>query len=311
MYEYRGKHSPSVPWQVTSSSGHRPRHNIKNKKKRKWIILVILLVLILLVWPFLEARFIRIERTSLTSEDLSSDIGHLHIVFVSDIHYGYFFSDSRVNELVSKINALRPDIVLFGGDYATDNESAISFFKKLPSIHARYASLAVVGEYDRGESDLDLELLEDAMRAANVTPLVNDVTRLPLGNSYIYIAGVDDSQTGVPDLAALGKQVSATDFVILLAHNPSVISAAQNTPDKNGKLGWFDLALFGHTHGGQMLPFSSLLDISGDDLNDRYRSGWLTENRTEILVSNGVGTSVLPMRMLCPPQIHYIDISTQ
>ena len=68
------------------------------------------------------------------------------------------------------------------------------------------------------------------------------------------------------------------------------------------------LALFGHTHGGQIFGLSGLLDIAGD-VDDRYLHGLLTENRSTLLISNGVGTSVIPARVFCPPQIHCIDIS--
>ena len=57
-----------------------------------------------------------------------------------------------------------------------------------------------------------------------------------------------------------------------------------------------------------MLFFSSLLDIA-EDVPDRYRSGWLKENRTDLLISRGVGTSVFPGRLFCFPQIHYIEVT--
>ena len=81
-------------------------------------------------------------------------------------------------------------------------------------------------------------------------------------------------------------------------------------PDRAGRLGWFDLALFGHTHGGQISFLAPLLDF-GSDVEDRYLSGWLQENRVDMLVSNGVGTSVIPARLFCPAQIHYIDVAAR
>ena len=96
--------------------------------------------------------------------------------------------------------------------------------------------------------------------------------------------------------------------MILMAHNPSLIPDAQLATDASGNLGWFDLGLFGHTHGGQMMFFSSLLGIA-DDVPDRYRSGWLKENRVDLLISHGIGTSVFPGRLFCFPQIHYMEIS--
>ena len=313
MNEYRGKHVPSQPWAVASSasSSHRARHAVKNKRRRRWVFVILFLCLALIAWPFFEARFVTVERSSLSSEDLSLDIGHLRIVYLSDIHYGFFFSDSDLNGLVSQINQLKPDIVLFGGDYATDNLTAVSFFQKLPSIHARYAILGVIGENDRGDNDFELSNLCEVMRAAGVTPLVNEVSQVRIGSSSVYVAGLDEPLTGKPDLKSLSSKVSASDYVIFMCHNPSVIPDSQLATDSSGRLGWYDLGLFGHTHGGQIKLFSfmsGLLDFA-DDVPERYRSGWLTENRVDMLVSNGVGTSVMPMRMLCPPQIHYIDIS--
>ena len=310
MNSYRGKHTSSMPWATPTTGYYRSKHSPKNTRRR-WLLRILLFLLAaLLAFPFINPLFLQTDRASLVSGDLPYDIGRLRVVFVSDIHYGFFFSQARLHSLVNTINNLKPDLVLFGGDYATDNSSAIRFFQELPSIHARYEMLGVVGEADRGETDMDLTLLTDAMRNASVTPLVNTVRQVRIGNASVYVAGADDALSGKPDLKALAGSVSAEDYVIFLAHNPSLIPDAQNTPDRAGRLGWFDLALFGHTHGGQISFLSPLLDI-GRDVDDRYRGGWLQENRVDMLISNGVGTSVIPARIFCPAQIHVIDIAAQ
>ena len=310
MNEYRGKHSPSVPWAVstTASSHYRSRHLMKNRRKRFLGAAALVLLLLLLVFPFLDALFVRVDRHALVSEDLPAGIGHLRVVYLSDVHYGFFFSESRISSLVSTINSLKPDLVLFGGDMGDSPDAAVSFFQHLPSLHSRYAMLGVLGEADHGGTDLERAMVTDAMRNAGVIPLVNAVTPVRIGTSLIYVAGLDDILSGKPTLTALSGQVSAQDFVIFMAHNPSVISESHRAADRSGRLGWYDLALFGHTHGGQFRGLSGLLNIAGD-VEDRYLSGWLTENRASILISNGVGTSVLPARFLSPPQIHCIDIS--
>ena len=311
MNAYRGKHtSSSVPWAVssTASSHYRSRHQARNRKRKRWGIAAVILVLLMLAYPFLEALLLRVDRVNLTSEDLPSDIGHLRIVFVSDVHYGFCFPDSRVASLVNQINQLKPDIVLFGGDMGDDPASAVSFYQHLPSIHARYAMLGVLGERDHGEDTLEQNLITDAMRNAGVTPLLNTAAGVRVGNSTIYVAGLDDVNAGMPDLSGLAARTAAEDYVIFLSHNPSIVSEAQRAVDRNGKLGWFDLALFGHTHGGQILGLGPLMDI-GADVEDHYRRGWLVENRSDLIISNGVGTSVLPARLLRPPQIHCIDVS--
>ncbi len=312
MNNYRGKHSPSQPWAVasTASSVRRGKHQRKNRRRRRWFVIALVLILLILSYPFIEARFLlTVDRASLKSAHLPSDIGHLRVVYLSDIHYGFFYSDADLNNLVSRINQLKPDIVLFGGGYATDNLSAVRFFQRLPSIHARYAMLGVIGETDRGETDFELSHLQDVMRDAGVKPLVNDVEPVYIGNSVIYVAGLDDPVAGTPDIKGIASRVSSDDYVILLCHNPSVIPDTQRVTDSSDHLVWYDLGLFGHTHGGQTAVLSSLLGLA-EDIPSRYISGWLMENRENLLISRGVGTSVLPIRLFCFPQIHDIDISS-
>ena len=310
MNDYRGKHVSSAPW-ATSPSSYRGRHRIRNRKSRRWMIVLAVLIVIILVWPLVEAKMLTTEKVQLKADQLPAEANNLRIVYLSDIHYGFWFSDGDLNRLISRINGLRPDLVLFGGDYATDHQGAVLFFQKLregEKIRSRYGTFGVVGETDRGESDFDLTELTEAMANADVEPLVNRSVPVHIGAARIYVAGLDDVTVGHPDLKAVSRSVSASDYVIFLSHNPSVVPDAQLSKDSSGNLGWFDLGLFGHTHGGQMLFFSSLLGIS-DDIPERYKGGWLKENRVDLLVSRGVGTSVFPGRLFCLPQIHYIEVS--
>ena len=148
------------------------------------------------------------------------------------------------------------------------------------------------------------------MMSAGVTPLVNDVASVRIGTSNICIAGIDDVNNGWPDIAGVASQTRQEDYVIFLAHSPEAIPDAQKAGDSSGRRSWFDLGLFGHTHGGQIALIGPLLGISKVD--GRYEQGWLTENRVSLLISRGVGTSVLPVRIGRRPQIHLITVrSTQ
>ena len=309
MNPYRGKHVSSDPWPIASQSSGRGRHQVRNRRHRFWSFLVLFLVLVILIWPFVNAAlFLSTDRVLLRAEDLPADANHMHVVFLSDIHYGFWFSDSRLNNLVNQINSLKPDIVIFGGDYGTDSLTALEFFRKLPNIHARYAVYGVIGEADRGDTDYELEHLTDTMRNAGVIPLINEVAEVRMGGGSVYVAGVDDYTRGTPEIRAVASRVSSSDYVILVSHNPLVIPNAHLATDASGRLGWFDLGLFGHTHGGQLRFFSDLVGLT-EDIPARYHSGWTTENRADLLVSNGVGTSVVPARFLCPAQIHLIELT--
>lgn len=296
------------PGDASPRGRHAGSYDPSTSMGRKFLRLVIILVaLLILSWPFIEPFMLETESVTLTAADLPSGIGQLRIVYVTDIHKGGLFTDARVGDLVSHINACNADVVLFGGDYAEDSAGAIEFFQSLPRIHSRYGVYAVLGNHDRTIPESNLTTLRATMQAAGVTPLVNSVSRVRIGVSDIYIAGIDDVGNGHPDLKGVASQVSASDYVIFLCHSPAVIPDALKVADKNGSQSWFDLGLFGHTHGGQVALIGPML--KDDGVPDEYTAGWFKQNRIDMLVSRGVGTSGLPVRLFCAPQIHLITVN--
>ncbi len=271
-------------------------------------LLIVLVVLFILAWPFIEPFTLETESVTLYAADLPAGVGQLRIVYVTDIHKGGLYTDARLSALVSHVNACSADLVLLGGDYAQDSTSAIEFFRNMPRIHARYGVYAVLGNHDRTIPESNLTTLRAAMQSAGVTLLLNTVSRVRIGVSDVYIAGIDDAGNGRPDLKSVASQVSTGDYVIFLSHSPAIIPDALAAKDKNGHQGWFDLGLFGHTHGGQIALIGPLL--KDDGVPDEYTQGWFKRNRADMLVSRGVGTSGLPVRLFCSPQIHLITVNT-
>jgi len=144
--------------------------------------------------------------------------------------------------------------------------------------------------------------LQAVLRQRNIKPLINSVEKVRIGGNDLYIAGIDDVTNGQPDLGSIASQCKSEYFVILLAHDPSAIDDALNTNGAENRRDWFDLGLFGHTHGGGLFtPASSGI----------YTSGWYVPNKLlNLLVSNGVGTSGFPLRIGNAPQIHVITLKT-
>ena len=285
---------------------YRGRHERRSPFGCLARIITFLVLVAMLIYPFAEPFMLEVENVTLTSGDLPADIGQLRIVYLSDIHQGAFFSQSRVNDLVKRINALNADLVLLGGDYAEDSDGAVSFFRTLPNIHARYGVYAVMGNHDRTVPESNLQTMQTVMIAKGITPVVNDVIPVRIGVSNIYIAGIDDVNTGWPDLTGVAARTRAEDYVIFLSHSPEVIPDAHKCADMNGRRGWFDLGLFGHTHGGQIALLGQYLGIAKVPV--QYQQGWIVENRIDMLISRGVGTSVLPVRIGRRPQIHVITV---
>ena len=275
-------------------------------------LLIVLAICALFAYPFIEPTMLNIEEHTLQVHSLPSNLKNLKIVYASDIHQGPWFSQQRVDELMTTINNLNADLVIFGGDYANDSDGAIEFFKNMPNVYARLGVYAVLGNHDRTEPESNLAVLVKQMQDRGIIPLVNGISRAKVGQSYVYIAGADDFHNGFPDVAGIASQMYADDFVIFAGHSPDLMPDVLKARSIDNDNHWFDLALFGHTHGGQMnlfgyTPFANL----SPEVGSRYLSGWLEENRAAVLVSNGVGTSVLPLRLFAPPQVHLITLKAR
>ena len=281
----------------------------QRRKTRGGRVLLVLLLLLALAYPFYEAFHFSVKEYTTDIQDLPSNLKNLKVVFISDIHQNAWDSQARTDKVIKTINGLSPDLVLLGGDYAMDPEGAIDFFETLPLIQARLGAYGVLGSNDRNDSTTDLRSLREAMLAAGVTPLVNEVTSIKVGQATLYIAGLDDITNGDPDVDGVAAKLDADHFVILVGHNPDLLNDTVKAVDQNGKSHWFDLALFGHTHGGQIVLFGKpLLSVFKPTYSSRYLSGFITENRANILISNGIGTTIVPMRLFAPAQIYLIRL---
>jgi uncharacterized protein len=186
--------------------------------------------------------------------------------------------------------------VLFGGDFVTVRASSIiRLAPLLAAIPAPLGKLAVLGNHDlRAHRATVLGALSDA----GVRVLDNEPLRLPAPFDDVTICGVSDVLRGNPrpDLAIDGT----TGTRIVLMHSPEALRAIGDRA--------FDLALCGHTHGGQIaLPWGTPVVMSGGDLNRQYASGLFTlqgEQARRLLVTNGVGCSTAPVRLFAPPEVH-------
>ena len=285
------------------------------KRKGLWqglYIFLILLAVLILLYPLMEPRFISVEQESIVLSDLPEDIRQLRIVYVTDIHQDGFpwFSASRTASLVSRINSFNADLVLFGGDYTSDPAKTLDFFEALPSIHSNYGAFAVFGEHDLAVTEANYSDLRNILNAKGITLLNNAAQPVRIGQKNICIAGVNFSSLSRAALGQVSASVKSEDFVILLCHTPEAIEDLFRARDYNGKDNWFDIALFGHTHGDQLAFGLPWLHIA-PEVSESHRRGWIEEHRTPMLISQGIGTTGLPIRVGCPPQIHLITIRSR
>lgn len=302
----------------------------KNKRRGRrgrivrWTLLaLVILMLGTVVRMSVEASVVHLLYADVQLSDLPRAFEGFKILFVSDLHLDALHSSSRVYSLMRQLSQLEPDLILMGGDYSSfgldsmlkyrtkmssytqekkrETTRVDQFFLLMDNIQPPYGKYGVAGNHDQGT-----EKLEESMALGHVTLLRNQIAEIKKDGEKLVLVGMDDWWSGERRVAQLAEMVRGRDCVILLSHNPDSLPTVSNQPASDG-LQWADLMLSGHTHGGQVRPFG--LDIrSVSEYGTRYRTGWISESATELLVSNGVGTTGVPFRMNAPAQAHLLTL---
>ncbi len=300
--------------------------NPERKGKRGWRVFAFILAALLLLagYMVLEADTVRVEYADVYLSDLPEAFDGTRILFLSDIHVDNFCPPEKAAALVNELGSLKPDLLLLGGDYsaldALDYARALTggtsiaqakealaakrdqFFLMIRSFEAKLGKYAVAGNHD-----YELEHLDEAAALGGVKLIRNAGKVLTKDGQKLIIAGLDDWKAGMQDVGAVAQAVRGGDCVILLSHNPDALPSVIAEPAADGAL-WADLALSGHTHGGQVALFG-WSPFSNSIYGRRYMSGWYEDSGALMLVSNGVGTTGLPLRLGAPPRVHVITLN--
>src|SRR5882672_938554 len=237
-----------------------------------------------------------VEHHQIHLRRLPRELDGFRIVQLSDIHHSPFTSRAQIERAVVTANSLQPDIVALTGDYVSkEREYAAPCAELLGELRARYGVYAVLGNHDHWT---DAALITDLFRAEGITVLVNQGMRFENKNGAFWLAGVDDTMVGLEDLPLALAGASDDEFKLLLAHNPIILRRAARAG--------VDLVLSGHTHGGQV----KLRSERGATGRPRRRllKGLGRQGDTQIYVTRGVGTVVLPVRYGCPPEVSLLEL---
>lgn len=269
---------------------------ILKRKTNKRIISILLILVAIFAYSLIEPYWIEEKTTIFESSEVPENFQNLKIVFVSDIHSGPFISQKRIAGFVEQINAQNPDIVVLGGDFIEDEPEYITpCFEELKKLKAKMGIYAVIGNHDAIKS---YNKTYKAIKEAGITPIENDARWIEIDGQKIKLGGVTWSDIETPNVEPTTKDASQNDFVILASHVPDFAEELQT--DK------VDLMLSGHTHGGQVTLFGLFAPYIPSDYGQKYRTGIIKTDKTTVLVSNGLGTSFLPIRFFARPQINII-----
>jgi hypothetical protein len=246
----------------------------------------------------LEPRAFVVEELSLPLAKVPPG-RELRLVQLSDLHLRHFHGYFR--EVAAAVAALAPELIVLTGDYlerARNIRGVLDFFKLLA---APQGVCAVQGNWEYW-ARVEGENLRRHFAGAGATLLINERRDLELQGVPLSILGLD-YPSPADALQALQAKADPGRVNLLLSHVPAFEHKLLD-----GKI---DLILSGHTHGGQVrLPFVPpfyLPRFSGRFVSGLYRVG---PAATPLYVSRGVGTSVLPVRFLCRPEITLLRLHT-
>lgn len=242
-----------------------------------------------LQWP------LRVERHRVAVDRWPEGLRPLRIAFASDLHAGPTTHPSLLDEVVRAIDDAGPDVVLLGGDYVFMHAREVDALTgRLAGLRSTAQRFGVMGNHDLWADDVRIA---GALAGAGFSVLRNESVALAPPFDHVSVCGLDEPWTGSPDARA--AFAGARDVRVLLMHAPSGLLLAEGER--------FDLALCGHTHGGQVcLPSGRPLWLPTGACNRRYPAGRYhlgPQPHQDLIVSRGVGYGGLPIRIFAPPDI--------
>ncbi len=274
--------------------------------KKLIVILVCFFVFCLSV--FLIARFVGTSglkiKEYMISENVTDNFNGLKIVHFTDIHYGMTTGYEDLKEIVDKINFIKPDVIIFTGDFE-DSVNSITTEEKERIINVLKELKCTLGKY-AVNGNHDSQIFEEVMTRSGFTLLNNSYELIyNKDNSPILIAGVSSNildTTSMDDkLLSVYEYINSVEigFKILLMHEPDFID--------NVKTDYFNLVLAGHSHGGQIkLPiFGSVIKAFGAK---KYDEDYYKVNNMDLYISSGIGTSKIKLRLFNKPSINFYRI---
>jgi uncharacterized protein len=282
----------------------RAMRSVGWKRALRWTFRGLLLLgAVLGVWAFfVEPASLRVREYRLAIPDWPAGRSGMRIALLADLHVGSPHNGlDKLDEVVRRTNAARPDLVLIPGDLVIQDVLGGRFVppeKIAPALGRLRAPLgvyAVLGNHDRW---LNTPRVINALAQAGIPALEDRAVEITRGGPPFWLVGIRDFW-GPHDTRRALAQVTNGDPVLVLTHNPDVF------PEIPSRV---SLTLAAHTHGGQVsLPLIGR-PIVPSVYGQRYAVGHIVEGGRHLFVTTGVGMSILPVRFRVPPEISIVRL---
>ena len=242
---------------------------------------------------YVEPRWPSIERIEIPISNLPRGLRGLKIVCLSDFHLHPFTQIDLIEQIVSKVNEIEPDLVCLLGDYVFERADSIEELAPVLShLQSGLGTFAVLGNHDLWT---DADVVRKGLEKAGIRVLINEREDFQLGGDTLTLVGLDDGWSGAPDLSNALEDTPVDTAVILMIHEPDFA-------DLYAQDGRILLQLSGHTHGGQVrLPGIGAPFLPA--LGRKYDQGLYKIDEMWLYTTRGVGVIDPPARFNCRPEI--------
>lgn len=280
--------------------GKSKKQKSRNTKKQKYIKLAITLSIVIVIILFCNFQNKHLETTHYTyaAEQLDADLEGYRIVQISDLHNAKFGKNNQ--KLVGRIRECEPDMIVLTGDLVDSNHTnvdrAVQFVDEIVKICPVYY---VTGNHEYWLEKSEYDELMDGLIGAGVVILDDQVVEISMGDAKFRLVGLDDKSLADGTLEALLSDEK--ELTVVLAHEPQYFARYAGTG--------VDLVLSGHAHGGQFrLPFVGGIVAPDQEFLPEYTAGEYYMDGTEMIVSRGLGNSVIPARLFNYPVIVCVEL---
>jgi len=285
---------------------------MKNISKKRYFIVAAAIVLICLtIWTLWGNTALKINEYEILSDRIPQGFDGFRIAQVSDLHNAEFGEENW--KLIKMLSQTDPDIIVLTGDLIdsrqTDLDVALEFAWQAGKIARVYY---VSGNHEARVPEY--EDLKNGLVKAGVVILENQKVQITREGESITLMGIDDPSfqesylfgdaEGIAKQAISDLQDASDGYTILLSHRPELFDTYVDSG--------VDMVFSGHAHGGQFrLPFVGGLVAPNQGFFPRYDAGQFDEENTTMIVSRGVGNSIIPIRFNNRPEIVVAQLKSQ
>ena len=267
------------------------------QKLKKLLFLGIFMV----VFLYVNNNWLTVSNHTLISSEIPAAFNGYRIVQVSDLHDATFGENQQ--RLVNKIKQQKPNMIVITGDIIDSNRYDLQNSLELIDQIVEFAEVYyVTGNHEVATDDVDH--IKEELSARGVRVLSNESVKIVREGTSISLSGIEDPLMGedASDMIA-NSQVPDDTFTMLLAHRPEDYQAYVDAE--------IDMTFSGHAHGGQVrIPFVGGLIAPVQGFFPKYTAGVHDFGQSKLIISRGLGNSIIPYRVFNFPELVVVTLAS-